>query len=415
MPTTVTGQRVDGERRTSARAWVPTATYPKPSEEPGDPAGRSRLESFIDAMIELGQTGQVFGEHGIGKTATFFTHIAEAYQDTALIGGSVSDSTFAGSGVGSYDGNGVIKLSGTGVTWSLHGTVLAGISLSGNTISYSGGVVQSPLPIVVDATDKNGNAEALEIPISLLNKYILMQGPAYTLVTLSGLTDSNVSGDVHFSASSSESGDSISFAESNLPAGLTSGNVLSYVGGTAAPGNYDGVAVTATNSDGAVLKGTFTLTVEANAVSGSSYGDEVNPFGKGFDVFREHQYPGAIIAGWTATQGDRATHFILSNGTHHGAVQFEYAPQGYGSGLCVSDPGGGWSSDPLRDGLVLAYCNTGPWQQFIPQSNGTLKNVATGFYVNPNGSGAQLRGAASPAAWGGSSYSWTDHTKLSSS
>ncbi len=35
----------------------------------------SRLESFIDAMIDMGQTGQVFGEHGIGKTATFFSHI----------------------------------------------------------------------------------------------------------------------------------------------------------------------------------------------------------------------------------------------------------------------------------------------------------------------------------------------------
>jgi len=341
---------------------------------------------------------------------------AQAYQDTALIGGSVSDSTFAGSGVGSYDGNGVIKLSGTGVTWSLHGTVLAGISLSGNTISYSGGVVQSPLPIVVDATDKNGNAEALEIPISLLNKYILMQGPAYTLVTLSGLTDSNVSGDVHFSASSSESGDSISFAESNLPAGLTSGNVLSYVGGTAAPGNYDGVAVTATNSDGAVLKGTFTLTVDANAVSGggssSSLGDEVNRFGNGFDSFRQHQYAGAIIAGWTATQGDRATHFILSNGTHHGAVQFEYAPQGYGSGLCVSDPGGGWSSDPLRDGLILAACNSGPFQQFVPQSNGTLQNVATGLYVNPAGAGGQLRGGTSPTPWGGSTYTWKSYSSL---
>ena len=31
-----------------------------------------------------------------------------------------------------------------------------------------------------------------------------------------------------------------------------------------------------------------------------------------------------------------------------------------------------------------------PWQQFIPQPNGTLKNVATGRYVNPNGIGAQL-------------------------
>jgi hypothetical protein len=337
---------------------------------------------------------------------------AQTYQDSALIAGPVSDATFGGSGIGAADGNNVIKLSGSGVTWSLHGKVPAGVTLSGSTISFSGPIVQSPNPIVVDATDKNGNAEALEIPISLLPNDILLQGTAYTLVSLSGLTDSNASGDVKFSAISSESGDTISFAESNLPAGLSSGSpALSYLGGTAAPGNYSGAVVTATDSDGAALKGTFNLTVEANAVS-SSYGDEVNRFGNGFDVFRQHQVRGAIIAGWTATQGDRATHFTRNNGTHPGAFQFEYAPQGSGSGLCVSDPGGGWSSDPLRDGLILATCNTGPWQQFIPQSNGTLKNVATGLYVNPNGAGAQLRGGSSPTQWGGSSYTWKDHSSL---
>jgi hypothetical protein len=337
---------------------------------------------------------------------------AQTYQDTALIGSSVSDATFGGSGIGAADGNDVIKLSGSGVTWSLHGTVPAGVTLSGSTISFSGPIVQSPNPIVADATDKNGNAEALEIPISLLPHDILLQGTSYTLVSLSGLTDSNVSADVKFTATSSETGDTITFAESDLPTGLSSGNpALSYLGGTAAPGTYSGVVVTATDSDGAVLKGSFTLTVEANA-AGGSYGDEVNRFGNGFDVFRQQQYPGAIIAGWTATQGDPATHFILNNGTHHGAFQFEYAPRGSGSGLCVSDPGGGWSSDRLRDGLILTPCNTGPWQQFIRQSNGTLKNVATGLYVNPNGAGVQLRGGTSPTPWGGSSYTWRDHTRL---
>ena len=338
--------------------------------------------------------------------------MAQTFQDTALIGGSVGDGTFVGSGIGAADGNNVIKLTGSGVTWSLHGAVPAGVSLSGNTISYSGGVVASPLPIVADATDKNGNAEAVEIPISLLPSDITLQGAAYTLVSLSGLADSNASGNVKFSAASSESGDSISFAESNLPAGLSSGTpALSPQGGTAAPGTYSGVVVTATDSDGAVLKGTFTLSVDANSVS-SSYGAEVNRFGNGFDVFRQHQYAGAIIAGWTATQSDPATGFILNDGTHQGALQFEYAPNGSGSGLCVSDPGGGWSSDPLRDGLVLAACNTGPWQQFIPQSNGSLKNVATGLYVNPSGTGAQLRGGTSPTPWGGSSYAWRDHSGL---
>jgi hypothetical protein len=339
---------------------------------------------------------------------------ARSFQDTALIGGPVTAATYLGSGLEADNGTDVIKLSGNGVTWSLHGAVPSGVSLSGTTISYSGGVIQSPNPIVADAKDKNGNAEALVIPISLMKNDIQIQGFSTVRVALSALTDSNLSGTVKFSATSSDNTDSISFAESNLPAGLSSGSpALTYSGGTAAPGTYDGVVVAATDADGAVLHGTFNLTVEADVVGGgSSYGDEVNKFGNGFDAFRQHQYPGAVIAGWTATQGDPATRFIENHGTHPGAVQFEYAPRGSGSGLCVSDPGGGWASDPLRDGLVLARCNTGPWQQFIPQSNGTLRNVATGLYVNPDGTGAQLRGGASPTPWGGSSYRWKDHSSL---
>ena len=230
---------------------------------------------------------------------------------------------------------------------------------------------------------------------------------------MSALAATNIAGTVKFSATSSV-GNSISFAESNLPAGLTSGNpVLTYVGGTAAPGTYGGVKVTATDTDGAVLHGVFTLTVHANAVyTPGPYGDNVNPFGNGFDVYQQHQYAGAIIAGWTATKADPATHFLRLAGTSAGADKFEYAPTGAGTGLCVSDPGGGWASDPLPDGLILTSCNNGPWQQFVPQSNGTLKNLATGLFVNPDGTGAQLRGSTAPTSWGGSVYTWTDYAHL---
>jgi hypothetical protein len=332
---------------------------------------------------------------------------AQTYQDTALSATAVSAATFGGSGLTVRNGTGVIGLSGTNVTWSLHGTPPTGVTLSGATISYSGAAA-SPTTVVADATDGTGNAEALVLSVTLGSNSI--QETKVTTVSVSALADSNVSGTVKFSATSAASG-TINFAETNLPTGLTSGNpTLTYVGGTAAPGTYNAVVVTATDSDGAVLHGTFNLTVTANAVS--NYGDYVNRFGNGFDAFRQHQYPGAIIAGWTATQGDPATHFILNNGTHQGAVQIEYAPNGTGSGLCVSDPGGGWSSDPLRDGLIMTSCNTGPWQQFIPQSDGSLKNVATGLFVNPNGTGAQLRGGASATPWGGSFYKWTNFSSL---
>jgi hypothetical protein len=338
---------------------------------------------------------------------------AQTYQDTALIGGVVTDSTFGGANLNAVSNTDThtITLSGTGVTWSLHGTVTSGVTLTGTTIAYTGSAVTSPPDVVADAKDSVGNVEALVIPVTIGSNSIQVNGSIGKPIAVSALADSNVSGTVKFTASVSASNDTINFAESNLPSGLSSGNpVLTYVGGTAAPGTYAGVVVTATDADGAALTGTFTLTVDANSVS--NYGDEVNRFGNGFDSYQQHQYAGAIIAGWTATQGDPATHFILNNGTHQGAVQLEYAPKGSGSGLCVSDPGGGWSSDPLRDGLILTSCNTGPWQQFIPQSNGSLKNVATGLYVNPNGTGAQLRGGASPTAWGGSFYRFIDFSSL---
>ena len=335
---------------------------------------------------------------------------ATTWQDTAVSAFPLTVSTFGGAGLGASNGTGVIKLAGTGATWSLHGTVPSGVSLSGTTISYTGPMATAT-EIVALATDSAGNAEALEIPVAFpaTNSIQLGSGSIVT-VTVSALALTNVSNTVKFSATSSES-NTIHFAESNLPTGLVSGDpVLTFVGGTAAPGTYPGVKVAATDADGAALTGTFKLVVQANAASG--YGDEVNRFGNGFDSFRQHQFPGAIIAGWTATQSDPATHFILSAGTHQGALRFEYAPRGTGTGLCVSDPGGGWASDPLRDGLILTSCNTGPFQQFIPQSNGTLLNVATGLFVNPAGKGAQLRGGSSPTPWGGSSYTWTDFSNL---
>jgi hypothetical protein len=342
---------------------------------------------------------------------------ATTWQDTALSAGSVTADTFGGSGLGVASGTKVINLFGTHVTWSLHGTPPAGVSLSGTTISYSGtAAISSPPEIVAVATDSAGNAEALEIPVTITAGSIQVNGDPTKVVigvSLSALADANIAGTVKFSATSSE-GNSISFAESNLPAGLASGNpVLTYVGGTAAPGTYGGVEVTATDADGAVLHGVFTLVVHASAVyTPGNYGDEVNPFGNGFDVYQQHQYAGAIIAGWTATKADPATHFLRLAGTYPGAVKFEYAPNGVATGLCVSDPGGGWASDPLPDGLILTGCNNGPWQQFIPQSNGTLKDLATGLIVNPNGTGAQLRGGTAASPWGGSAYTWTDYAHL---
>jgi hypothetical protein len=206
-----------------------------------------------------------------------------------------------------------------------------------------------------------------------------------------------------------------SFAYSGLPGGIVSNSagLFTIAGSTAAPGTYGSVGVTATDQYGAGTQSAFQLVVKAQPVYvPGNYGDMVNPFGNGFDVFQQHQAANAIVAGWTATKADPATHFIRHPGTVPGAYTFEYAPNGVGTGLSVSDPGYDAAGTGLKDGLVLRASNNGPWQQFIPQPNGTLKNVATGLIVSPNGTGAQLRGTTAPSSWGGSVYQWTDFSHL---
>jgi hypothetical protein len=309
----------------------------------------------------------------------------------------------------------------------------------GMTVSNSGGVVTvtglktppaSPIQgtLVVDDTSASGAATAWIV--------VFDQGPSpapaglvtdhYYSVTPNAITRSYPAGGVQFSevptvhvtpstAPEFAPAAAYSFAYSGLPGGIAhnSAGLFTIAGSTAAPGTYGSVGVTATDQYGASTQSVFQLVVKAQPVYvPGNYGDMVNPFGNGFDVYRQHQAVNAIVAGWTATKADPATHFIRHPGTVKGAYTFEYAPNGVGTGLSVSDPGYDAAGTGLKDGLVLRASNNGLWQQFIPQPNGTLKNVATGLIVSPNGTGAQLRGTTAATSWGGSVYTWTDDAHL---
>lgn len=56
-----------------------------PKSDSVDEGSGRKLERFIDAMITMGQTGQVFGEHGIGKTSTFLSYIPKSHPGTEVI------------------------------------------------------------------------------------------------------------------------------------------------------------------------------------------------------------------------------------------------------------------------------------------------------------------------------------------
>lgn len=69
------------KHRAGRRWWRRNATYPQPPDD----GPTAKLEKFIDAMVATGQTGQIFGEHGIGKTSTFVSYIPKRFPGTTLV------------------------------------------------------------------------------------------------------------------------------------------------------------------------------------------------------------------------------------------------------------------------------------------------------------------------------------------
>ena len=372
------------------------------------------------------------GAHAVGAAA--LPASAQTWQDTALqafnlettpshVTGAVVNGVISGTGKGSmlsftapsgeFFTSPVLTVGSTDATLTTHTHSLV-LTSGSNTVTGSG-----TLTFTINSATSGVTVTAAETVNFTESSGTLGESVTPTSVPGEKVTASvfnnNATGNVEFTGTVTVQSGPVAFSQSNLPAGLVSGNPL--VPGSAVPrtgaSSYSDVVYTATDPLGSTFRGTFDLHVFGRVVTQpGNYGDMVNPFGNGFDVFQQHQYPGAIVAGWTATKADQATHFIRVPGTVPGAYKFEYAPNGVASGLCISDPGGGWASDPLPDGLILTVSNNGPWQQFIPQANGTLKNVATGLVVSPNGTGAQLRGTSAATSWGGSVYSWTDYAHL---
>ena len=305
---------------------------------------------------------------------------------------------------------------------------------SGTVITLSGSIVSRPPTgpitgtLVVKVNDNEPFHAALAEIIRFGENPVtggLTLGSIYTDAP-SPITSSNVTGGVQFAepyvltspagAAALDPVPAYSFAFPGLPQEIvhSQAGMLTVAGSTAAPGTYSGIGVIATDQYGAHTGSVGDLVVQAHKVDlPSNYGDQVNRFGNGFDVYRQHQAVNTMIIGWPATKADPATHFIREAGTIRGAYRFEYAPYGKATGLCVSDPGYDAAGTGLRDGLVLRAVNNGPWQQWYPMGDGRLSNAATGLVISPNGTGAQLRGTAPRASmWVGSVYSWTDYAHL---
>lgn len=323
------------------------------------------------------------------KSLTFTTAAGDTFSAASL-----TDTT-GGTATGAVNtGDTVITITGTsGTTGSPPDTFSAKITNSGGCIS-------------VETASITETAGVLTLAATPSLDTVGLSGPPFA-------SDDNTTGGVVFDASGNSP--LASFTVSNLPPGLNGSIGLGeLLPGTAIPGQYNDVLVSVTDTAGAVAKGVFSLKVNGDQVSDPGpYGDNVNPSGDGFDVYRQRAEVNTVIVSWAATGADPATHFLREAGSVSGAYRYEYAPAGAGTGLCVSNPDGSYVGDPAGPtGLVLRGCNLSVFQQFKPGSGNELISVANGQIVNPNGTGAQLYTGTSPVSWGGSAWTWEDDASL---
>jgi hypothetical protein len=362
------------------------------------PAGAAFAQtSYVDTSL------QASGFTGAAQTTT-----CSAPAAATVAGGSTATLTFTAAG--STDTfSGVTFTDGTG------GTATESLNSAAKVITVKGtsGSTSSPDTLTFKITN-SGGCVSVETASITEAKGDLTQSHVLDTVALTGSTsfavDDGSTGGILFDAAGTSA--VTGFTVSNLPAGLSGSVGLGeLLPGTAAPGTYNSVAVSVTDSGGAVAKGTFNLLV--NATASAALGDNVNPFGNGWGVYQQHTAWDTTIIGWPATQTDPGSLFLREAGTVSGAFRFEYAPTGAGSGMCVSNPDGGYIGDPGGPtGLVLRNCNSSAYQQFKPGPDSELISVANGQLVNPHGTGWQLNTGTSRVSWGGSAWTWKAYSSL---
>ena len=140
---------------------------------------------------------------------------------------------------------------------------------------------------------------------------------------------------------------------------------------------------------------------ETSACHTGTFGSYCNTVESGnklaMDNFRQGGFDNVLVA-WDNNSGDAGTDFSILQAVK-GGVEFLYTPNGVFSGLCASDPGGGYPQDPTYpDGIILRTCNGSNFQRWTSTStcctSAVLTNAATGLVLTDNGFDKQLSDAA---------------------
>lgn len=216
------------------------------------------------AVVVLG-LGGVLAAGSTANAASANSHSSVSYADTALY----ATDTFGSDHY--FDGN--PNLSGSTLTDTLGQMTVTNAPSGVNPTSSDSGtiitfvVTGSPTgAITLSDVDHDGAVAVLTIPVNsgVLGGLIVDK---ITDLDFTAVNSPYVGG--QFTASGTHT---VTYSASNLPAGLvngvnlTAGGSLTPVDGSAVPGTYDDVTVTATDVAGATATKTFDLTVDANTV-----------------------------------------------------------------------------------------------------------------------------------------------------
>jgi hypothetical protein len=141
-------------------------------------------------------------------------------------------------------------------------------------------------------------------------------------------------------------------------------------------------------------------------------GDLVSGAGDAADVYRTAAAVDNPVIGWHDDPGDAASDFAVLTSPAGGGLELAYTPAGKWSGLCASDPAGGYPEDPAYpDGIVLRGCNGSKFQTWTyttapgPATPAVLANAATSLVLTDEGFDHQLQDAA--PVTGDTAQAWT--------
>jgi hypothetical protein len=375
---------------------------------------RLTAAAALAAAVAAVPAGAAFAQTSYVDTSLQASGFTGAAQQTSC--SAPAAATVAGSGTQTLTYTAVgssVTFSGISFTNGTGGTATESVNAASTVITIKGlsGTTSSSDTLKFKISNSAGCVSAETASITEA-KGDLTEAHSLDTVALASAfaVDDGSTGGILFNAAGSSA--VTAFTVSNLPAGLNGSVGLGeLLPGTAAPAIYNSVALSVTDSGGAVAKGTFNLLV--NATASGALGDNVNPFGNGWGVYQQHTAWDTTIIGWPATQTDPGSLFLREAGTVSGAYRYEYAPRGSGSGMCVSNPDGGYRGDPGGPtGLVLRNCNSSVYQQFKPGPDNEAISVANGQLVNPHGTGWQLNTGTSRVSWGGSAWTWTNYDNL---